>query len=84
MNVAAVLESVATAHIRTSSANFSQQKLMARMQGKVVITCMQECLDKHFLTEVLKVPGEREGACNGQYKPTKRSRLQLLSHLISF
>ena len=47
MNVAAVLESVAAAHIRTSSANFSQPKLMARMQGKVVITRMLDCLDKH-------------------------------------
>lgn len=43
------------------------------MQLKVVIVHMQECLDKHCKTEPLEEPGECEGACNGQHKPTQRT-----------
>ena len=45
------------------------------MQDKAVMSIMrmQECLDKHFQTEVLRVAGECEGDCNGLYQPTQRS-----------
>lgn len=33
---------------------------------------VQDCLDHHFRTEDLEVPGECEGACGKQMHPTRK------------